>query len=37
MKVEAVAALDGDGATHVILTAQGRCLLAERAQLVQVA
>jgi hypothetical protein len=25
--------LDGDGATQVVLTAQGRCLLAERAQL----
>jgi hypothetical protein len=37
MNVEGVAALDGDGATQVILTAQGRCLLAERAQLLQVA
>jgi transcription elongation GreA/GreB family factor len=30
MNVEGVAALDGDGATQVILTGQGRCLLAER-------
>jgi transcription elongation factor GreA len=37
MNVEGVAALDGDGATQVILTAQGRCRLAERAQLLQVA
>ncbi|HEV2930833.1 MAG TPA: hypothetical protein VGW74_19290 [Propionibacteriaceae bacterium] len=27
--------MDGDGATQVVLTAQGRYLLAERAQLLQ--
>ena len=27
--------MDGDGATQVVLTAHGRCLLAERAQLLQ--
>jgi hypothetical protein len=37
MNVEGVAALDGDGATQVILTTQGRCLLAERAHLLQAA
>ena len=37
MTVEGMAPLDGDGATQVILTAQGRRLLAERAQLVQAA
>jgi transcription elongation factor GreA len=37
MEVEAVAAQDGDGATQVVLTAQGRCLLAERAHLLQAA
>ena len=37
MRVEGVVPLDGDGATQVILTAQGRRLLAERAQLLQAA
>ena len=37
MRVEGVAPLDGDGATQVILTAQGSRLLAERAQLLQAA
>jgi hypothetical protein len=34
MNVEGMA-LDGDGATQVVLTAHGRCLRAERAQLLQ--
>jgi transcription elongation GreA/GreB family factor len=37
MNVEGVAALDGDGATQVILTGQGRCLLAERVHLLRAA